>query len=949
MAKTQIEEFVRRLTRGMAAAALADHSDPQLVALALATPGENAFHAIVQRHGPMVYRVCWRILQHAQDTEDAFQATFLVFAQRLRALRKHGSLASWLHGVAHRVALKAKAQCATRRAREHQAAVPDNCPSDDVTWAELREVLDEELSRLPENLRLPLILCYLEGRTQDESARELGWSKITLRRRLDEARELLGCRLKSRDLAWSAALSAALLSDSIASAAPAPGLIASTVGAMSEVVAGKTVTAVASAQIASLVEGVLKTMYLSKLKTAMLMLVCGLLVIGAGLAHLVAGSGAKRPNEAGQGAANQKAEHRPPAQDRNEAEELFRQMEEKLSRTRTLECVFEGKVQPKGSLKGSLAFAEGNKVRVEYSLEIEVDRQVKCTVVSDGAKVVKVLNGKEPEQVFVPSTKDVPLNPQSHREIILKSFTLAGGSTVLELPLDQLKASGFKLGKKEKLDDRDTQIIEYEISLDGVSISTAVWLDAKTILPIKRVASIDKAAGDKYAVTETYTNITLNKNIDAKKFELPKLPSEAGQGGAKQKADAIQPILPAAAEKPVEGPVKPKQEKETFTAWGKELGGLQAGLGYKSGQKRAYRHGETVSVVLRVRNVGKEAVDFKHISAFFVENPPTITDAGGIRPPGSRAEGRHLPHNVKVAPGKEVELYEWKFGLRPIEEGRPSNTWIYGTGKFTLQCERVVGPTGDIPDHPNPALDKLATGKLEIEVKPDAPPASPAKKAGGSKRGTDGPSAAKDKSPEPRQLPRYVELQDPLSRWGGVSGVIKGSDRNLVNLQDNQVFSVTPTTKYLRETGRDPEEATAAILGNGTAVSASGPKDKDGVVVAVFVVAHKFPFPLETSKGPDRLDRMEWGAAAIVEGVEEDRILLERNQYLPISNQTKFFINKRTVLRGVPDHVVLPADRSAVTKGALIEFNLSGLRGVLKGEDPGGVTLTRVTVRQTEN
>src|ERR1700736_6770271 len=118
MATANVSDFLRRLTCGMAAETLGHHSDRQLVERALAGRDEAAFQAIVHRHGPMVYRVCWRVLQHSQDAEDAFQATFLVLAQKLRTMRKHSSLASWLHGVAHRVALKAKAQAAARRRHE---------------------------------------------------------------------------------------------------------------------------------------------------------------------------------------------------------------------------------------------------------------------------------------------------------------------------------------------------------------------------------------------------------------------------------------------------------------------------------------------------------------------------------------------------------------------------------------------------------------------------------------------------------------------------------------------------------------------------------------------------------------------------------------------------------------------------------------------------------------
>src|SRR5579883_474711 len=114
MGRPKLKEFIRRLTCGMAVSALADHSDCQLVERALAERQEAAFQAIVRRHGPMVYRVCWRVLQHPQDAEDAFQATFLVFAQKLPTLRKQASLASWLHGIAHRIALKLRAETGAR-------------------------------------------------------------------------------------------------------------------------------------------------------------------------------------------------------------------------------------------------------------------------------------------------------------------------------------------------------------------------------------------------------------------------------------------------------------------------------------------------------------------------------------------------------------------------------------------------------------------------------------------------------------------------------------------------------------------------------------------------------------------------------------------------------------------------------------------------------------------
>jgi RNA polymerase sigma factor (sigma-70 family) len=274
---------LQHLTRKMAVEALANLSDQQLIETALAGRDEAVFDAIVQRHGAMVYRVCWRVLRHEQDSEDAFQATFLVLARKLRSVRKRASLASWLHGVAYRVALQSKDKAYTYRRHEKQAAVHQATHPDDVTWRELRETLDAELERLPEKWRLPLILCYLEGRTQDEAAKLLGWSKNTLRSRLDEARDALARRLTRRGIVWEAALSAVLVFDCVASAVPSPELVFSTVQAVAHVAAGRTTGAAISAKVTALTEGMVKPMLLTKLNTAMAgLLVLGLLAFGAG-------------------------------------------------------------------------------------------------------------------------------------------------------------------------------------------------------------------------------------------------------------------------------------------------------------------------------------------------------------------------------------------------------------------------------------------------------------------------------------------------------------------------------------------------------------------------------------------------------------------------------------------------------------------------------------------
>jgi RNA polymerase sigma factor (sigma-70 family) len=304
MAAARMGCFLRQLTRGMAAERSAEQSDRQLVERLLAGPDETAFEALVRRHGPMVYRVCWRALQHAEDCEDAFQAVFLLLARKLGTVKKRDSLASWLHGVAHRLALDARKQAGRRRRREADSGTTRDGPPDEMTWKELRTVLDVELAALPEKHRLPLILCYLEGRAQEEAARQLGWSKSTLLRRLEEARTALGVRLTRKGLVWPAAVSAVLLSDCVAPAALSPKLIGSTVTAAATALAGSVVAGVVSTKVTALVEGVRIAMFTNKMKSIVAALLVGsalmsgaLILLGSGRTPWPALASAQSPQE----------------------------------------------------------------------------------------------------------------------------------------------------------------------------------------------------------------------------------------------------------------------------------------------------------------------------------------------------------------------------------------------------------------------------------------------------------------------------------------------------------------------------------------------------------------------------------------------------------------------------------------------------------------------------
>jgi RNA polymerase sigma factor (sigma-70 family) len=186
---------------------------------------EAAFAVLVRRHGPMVLHVCRRHLGNWHDAEDVCQAVFVVLAAKAAARHWQESVANWLHQVAYNLARKARAAAARRCAREGRADVrPPGGPEDEVTARELRAALDEELARLPEKYRAPLVLCYLEGATRDEAAQQLGWPLGTLKSRVERGRQLLHGRLVARGLTLSAALSTTLLTGGVARAALPPGL-----------------------------------------------------------------------------------------------------------------------------------------------------------------------------------------------------------------------------------------------------------------------------------------------------------------------------------------------------------------------------------------------------------------------------------------------------------------------------------------------------------------------------------------------------------------------------------------------------------------------------------------------------------------------------------------------------------------------------------------------------
>jgi RNA polymerase sigma factor (sigma-70 family) len=241
---------------------------------------ESAFAALVWRHGPMVLHVCRRVLADPHIAEDAFQATFLLLARRARAIRNRASLAAWLHGVARRVALKARA--AESRLRRRGAPGADATPADprpdplaDVSARETLLLLEEEVARLPEAYRSPILLCCLEGLSLDEAAERLGWTRDSVKGRLERGRRRLHGRLARRGLTLAAALAAAEVSRTVAAA----GLTVK--GAA--LLAGHTADGVrASARALALADGVVRGLPVSRRAVAAALLLVLGLAAGAG-------------------------------------------------------------------------------------------------------------------------------------------------------------------------------------------------------------------------------------------------------------------------------------------------------------------------------------------------------------------------------------------------------------------------------------------------------------------------------------------------------------------------------------------------------------------------------------------------------------------------------------------------------------------------------------------
>jgi RNA polymerase sigma factor (sigma-70 family) len=262
-------------------------TDSQLIEAFIHHRDEAAVEILIWRHGAMVLNLCRRILRDEHQAEDAFQAAFLVFIRKAGSISKRQSIGTWLYKVACRVAYQLRAGLAKQPKQRAEVDdlddLPGREPADDLIWRDLRPVLDEYIDRLPEKYRAPIVLCYLQGQTIEETAELLRCSKRTIQYRVARGRELLKSSLTRRGLALSAGWLATRLSVNVSSAAVPPMLGVSTVKAAIEFATGKEVSGLVSTSVITLTQGVLRTMFITKLTKAVAILIAvAVLGIAAG-------------------------------------------------------------------------------------------------------------------------------------------------------------------------------------------------------------------------------------------------------------------------------------------------------------------------------------------------------------------------------------------------------------------------------------------------------------------------------------------------------------------------------------------------------------------------------------------------------------------------------------------------------------------------------------------
>ena len=662
----------------------------------------------------MVWGVCRRLLAH-HDAEDAFQTTFIVLVRKAGSVKPRGMVGNWLFGVARQVALQARTTV-RRRVREVQVTQMPDVEAPQDRWADMRPVLDEELSRLPDHYRAVIVLCDLEGRTRKEVARQVGCPEGTVASRLTRARAMLAKRLTQRGVALSVAALAAVFSQKIASAGVPASVLTSTIKAASLCAAGQ---AAVSLKVAALTEGVLKAMLVTKLKAGVaVVLVLGFLAIGA------IGVGIARGQQKGDTPqAAEKAEV-PVVKEKAEMEDTTAwgeevdglqagllaeaatcRLGEQLKFTLKLRNVGKAEATVTYSLSGyspSVTTDSGGRVTVYmpppysgYSPPIKRTLKPGETITLYNPKVAVEPEGRAKLLIVKPyETSTICVAPGKYKiaygDMLQSHPKVATGTAEFEVK-DQVawgkEANGLQAGLyiSNASDVRIGGKVQMVVKLRNVSKETIkvsawpLWMNYPGVVDARgdRVRTT-RAPIPLFEIIPQALTLKPGETVDVGRSDLlvaePDQKVTVPDGVVDLCAIHVKPGMykagcigfiqehPTLATGTVEFEVEPA---ESVTAWGKEVGGLQAGL--TVAENRAYHTGETVELVVRVRNVGKEPVKFQYIPKFFVENAPTVTNSDGMqvhfRYGFIELTAGHSKVDVSLAPGKEIQLGEVKLPM----------------------------------------------------------------------------------------------------------------------------------------------------------------------------------------------------------------------------------------------------------------------------------------------
>ena len=529
MAVPRLAEVIEHLRRS-GFAEEASVSDGQLLDHFLDCHDEYAFAALVRRHGPMVWGVCRRIVAHHQDAEDAFQATFLVLARKATSIRPRTMVANWLFGVAHRTALKAKTMAGKRQAREKQVAnLPELASVERSEWESVESLIDQELANLPDKYRIAVVLCDLEGKKGKDVARQLKIPEGTLASRLRTGRQALAKRLVRHGITLSVGALATALAQNAASAAAPIALVSSTIKAATLIVAGKTVAAgLVSANATALMEGVMKVMLMTKLKTALAaMVVVGLIAFGGGAAFHHAAVG--QPGPSANAPATPKAEekqvqvdHPPPFRPANESPESKHQKASVVTYP-IADLILIPDIDDLSDANGIFALEESNGTN---SFEAALKRHIKYK-----AETGRLLKGE---------SREAWLMDKIARTVSPSTWETSGGPGRIQyFPLDHKLVVKNTPGVQSQV----RHLLEVMQQVQKVQVSVAVRtvsLDAASMLEVRKV--LPKSEKESYAVLSDAEMTVLRKALDDAKTEVtfcPKITFSPGQWAKISVTDSI--------------------------------------------------------------------------------------------------------------------------------------------------------------------------------------------------------------------------------------------------------------------------------------------------------------------------------------------------------------------------------------------------------------------------